>query len=294
LALVYFALIVKTFHRYGDALDHEWVRTVNEWAKEGAGAQRNQQLLPPSGPPPPPWMGPTVPPPQTPPWGAPTWGMPGMVPPPPWGSSPYNGPGPSPVIPFIPPQHADADPWTTSPPNFFMPSPRSPYASGSPAAGFTEQPPQDSPARDQNPNPTFIIADTNLNPRSPTLPTEDGEGSGMDEGADSGDFGMMEQDSPIPRASTNVVDHLNPFEAGADCMSMHHTSSWLFYVTRCRWTSFGAVPCPGRSCSFAVEPLFTGSPSQRRRTAPRVGHALSINQVLAFGRSWACLLVERP
>ncbi|KAJ7832002.1 hypothetical protein B0H13DRAFT_243382 [Mycena leptocephala] len=216
LALVYFALIVKTFHRYGDALDHEWVRTVNEWAKEGAGAQRNQQLLLPSGPPPPPWMGPTVPPPQTPPWGAPTWGMPGMVPPPPWGSSPYNGPGPSPVIPFIPPQHADADPWTTSPPNFCMPSPRSPYASGSPAADFTEQPPQDSPARDQNPNPTFIIADTSLNPRSPTLPTEDGEGSGMDEGADSGDFGMMEQDSPIPRASTNVVDHLNPFEAGAD------------------------------------------------------------------------------
>ncbi|KAJ6568353.1 hypothetical protein DFH09DRAFT_918081 [Mycena vulgaris] len=34
LGLVYFALIVRTFHRYGDPLDREWMRTVNEWTKE--------------------------------------------------------------------------------------------------------------------------------------------------------------------------------------------------------------------------------------------------------------------
>ncbi|KAJ6616982.1 hypothetical protein B0H10DRAFT_1346548 [Mycena sp. CBHHK59/15] len=36
LGLIYFALIVKTFHRYGDALDREWMRTVNEWTREGS------------------------------------------------------------------------------------------------------------------------------------------------------------------------------------------------------------------------------------------------------------------
>ncbi|KAJ6616988.1 hypothetical protein B0H10DRAFT_2218972 [Mycena sp. CBHHK59/15] len=34
--LIYFALIVKTFSRYGDALDRDWTRTVNEWAREGS------------------------------------------------------------------------------------------------------------------------------------------------------------------------------------------------------------------------------------------------------------------
>ncbi|KAJ7498068.1 hypothetical protein B0H11DRAFT_1715205 [Mycena galericulata] len=34
LGLIYFVLIVRTFHRYGDPLDREWTRTVNEWAKE--------------------------------------------------------------------------------------------------------------------------------------------------------------------------------------------------------------------------------------------------------------------
>ncbi|KAJ6472660.1 hypothetical protein DFH09DRAFT_953981 [Mycena vulgaris] len=34
LALMYFVLIVKTFHRYGDALDEEWMRTVRGWVKE--------------------------------------------------------------------------------------------------------------------------------------------------------------------------------------------------------------------------------------------------------------------
>jgi hypothetical protein len=36
LGLVYFALIMKTFHRYGDPLDREWMRKVKEWTKEGS------------------------------------------------------------------------------------------------------------------------------------------------------------------------------------------------------------------------------------------------------------------
>ncbi|KAJ7605310.1 hypothetical protein FB45DRAFT_849141 [Roridomyces roridus] len=34
LGLIYFMLIVRTFHRYGDLLDREWMRRVNEWSKE--------------------------------------------------------------------------------------------------------------------------------------------------------------------------------------------------------------------------------------------------------------------
>ncbi|KAK7031646.1 hypothetical protein R3P38DRAFT_2924949, partial [Favolaschia claudopus] len=34
LGVIYFALIVNTFHRYGDPLDREWTRTVNEWTNE--------------------------------------------------------------------------------------------------------------------------------------------------------------------------------------------------------------------------------------------------------------------
>ncbi|KAJ6580888.1 hypothetical protein B0H19DRAFT_1251168 [Mycena capillaripes] len=34
LGLIYFVLIVRTFHRYGDPLDREWMRTVNQWTKE--------------------------------------------------------------------------------------------------------------------------------------------------------------------------------------------------------------------------------------------------------------------
>jgi hypothetical protein len=33
--LIYFALIVKTFHRYGDPLDREWMRRVKQWTMEG-------------------------------------------------------------------------------------------------------------------------------------------------------------------------------------------------------------------------------------------------------------------
>jgi hypothetical protein len=34
LGMIYFILIVRTFHRYGDPLDREWMRTVNQWTKE--------------------------------------------------------------------------------------------------------------------------------------------------------------------------------------------------------------------------------------------------------------------
>ncbi|KAJ7834236.1 hypothetical protein B0H14DRAFT_2363895 [Mycena olivaceomarginata] len=52
LALIYFALMVKTFHRYGDALDNEWMRTVSGWAAEDAtsAARRSNQRNPPSPP----------------------------------------------------------------------------------------------------------------------------------------------------------------------------------------------------------------------------------------------------
>ncbi|KAJ7777189.1 hypothetical protein B0H16DRAFT_1301566 [Mycena metata] len=36
LGIIYFGLIVRTFHRYGDPLDREWMRRVNEWTKEAA------------------------------------------------------------------------------------------------------------------------------------------------------------------------------------------------------------------------------------------------------------------
>ncbi|KAJ7173467.1 hypothetical protein C8R46DRAFT_892782 [Mycena filopes] len=34
LGIIYFVLIVRTFHRYGDPLDREWRRRVDEWTKE--------------------------------------------------------------------------------------------------------------------------------------------------------------------------------------------------------------------------------------------------------------------
>ncbi|KAK7031649.1 hypothetical protein R3P38DRAFT_2522284 [Favolaschia claudopus] len=34
LGVIYFVLIVRTFHRYGDPLDREWTRTLNEWTRE--------------------------------------------------------------------------------------------------------------------------------------------------------------------------------------------------------------------------------------------------------------------
>ncbi|KAJ7095490.1 hypothetical protein C8R43DRAFT_907910, partial [Mycena crocata] len=36
LGILYFILIVREFHRYGDPLDREWMRTVNEWSREFA------------------------------------------------------------------------------------------------------------------------------------------------------------------------------------------------------------------------------------------------------------------
>ncbi|KAF7371078.1 hypothetical protein MSAN_00742300 [Mycena sanguinolenta] len=36
LGVVYFVLVVGTFHRWGDPLDREWMRTVDEWMKEVA------------------------------------------------------------------------------------------------------------------------------------------------------------------------------------------------------------------------------------------------------------------
>ncbi|KAJ7249506.1 hypothetical protein B0H12DRAFT_1019704 [Mycena haematopus] len=42
LGVIYFVLVVRTFHRYGDPLDREWMRTVNEWTKEALYASRNQ------------------------------------------------------------------------------------------------------------------------------------------------------------------------------------------------------------------------------------------------------------
>ncbi|KAJ7159052.1 hypothetical protein C8R43DRAFT_1064339 [Mycena crocata] len=46
LALVYFTLIVKTFHRYGDALDQEWLRTVNGWVAEHQNITPTPRFLP--------------------------------------------------------------------------------------------------------------------------------------------------------------------------------------------------------------------------------------------------------
>ncbi|KAJ7663872.1 hypothetical protein DFH06DRAFT_986647 [Mycena polygramma] len=34
LGVIYFFLIVRTFHRYGDPLDREWMRTVAQWTRE--------------------------------------------------------------------------------------------------------------------------------------------------------------------------------------------------------------------------------------------------------------------
>ncbi|KAJ7483282.1 hypothetical protein FB451DRAFT_1028896 [Mycena latifolia] len=53
LGLFYFALIVRTFHRYGDPLDREWARAVNEWTKETS-------YMPYPYPPPPPPFDPKV------------------------------------------------------------------------------------------------------------------------------------------------------------------------------------------------------------------------------------------
>ncbi|KAJ7708999.1 hypothetical protein B0H17DRAFT_916919 [Mycena rosella] len=48
LGLIYFALIVRTFHRYGDPLDREWMRTVNEWTNQTSYMPYPSQPLPPT------------------------------------------------------------------------------------------------------------------------------------------------------------------------------------------------------------------------------------------------------
>ncbi|KAJ7609062.1 hypothetical protein FB45DRAFT_945265 [Roridomyces roridus] len=54
LGLIYFVLIVQTFHRYGDPLDREWMRRVNEWSREvWATPYVYGQTAPPPPPPPP-------------------------------------------------------------------------------------------------------------------------------------------------------------------------------------------------------------------------------------------------
>ncbi|KAF8211143.1 hypothetical protein K438DRAFT_1569898 [Mycena galopus ATCC 62051] len=53
LGVIYFVLIVRTFHRYGDPLDREWMRAVNEWTKEAYPGSQNPHSAPQpaSGPP---------------------------------------------------------------------------------------------------------------------------------------------------------------------------------------------------------------------------------------------------
>ncbi|KAF7345430.1 hypothetical protein MVEN_01561000 [Mycena venus] len=46
LGVIYFGLIVRTFHRYGDPLDREWMRTVNEWTKEALNPYQNEYRRP--------------------------------------------------------------------------------------------------------------------------------------------------------------------------------------------------------------------------------------------------------
>ncbi|KAJ7869191.1 hypothetical protein B0H14DRAFT_2503648 [Mycena olivaceomarginata] len=41
LGVIYFGLIVRTFHRYGDPLDREWMRVVNEWMKDTLDPRQN-------------------------------------------------------------------------------------------------------------------------------------------------------------------------------------------------------------------------------------------------------------
>ncbi|KAJ7869201.1 hypothetical protein B0H14DRAFT_2346259 [Mycena olivaceomarginata] len=41
LGVIYFGLIVGTFHRYGDPLDREWMRVVNEWMKDASDPHQN-------------------------------------------------------------------------------------------------------------------------------------------------------------------------------------------------------------------------------------------------------------
>ncbi|KAJ7359090.1 hypothetical protein DFH08DRAFT_686293 [Mycena albidolilacea] len=41
LGVIYFGLIVGTFHRYGDPLDREWMRVVNEWMKDTLDPHQN-------------------------------------------------------------------------------------------------------------------------------------------------------------------------------------------------------------------------------------------------------------
>jgi hypothetical protein len=41
LGVIYFGLIVRTFHRYGDPLDRAWMRVVNEWMKDTLDPRQN-------------------------------------------------------------------------------------------------------------------------------------------------------------------------------------------------------------------------------------------------------------
>lgn len=47
LGLIYFVLIVRTFHRYGDPLDREWMETVGQWTKQALDASHNPYNAPP-------------------------------------------------------------------------------------------------------------------------------------------------------------------------------------------------------------------------------------------------------
>jgi hypothetical protein len=41
LGVIYFGLIVGTFHRYGDPLDREWMWVINEWMKDTLDPRQN-------------------------------------------------------------------------------------------------------------------------------------------------------------------------------------------------------------------------------------------------------------
>jgi len=125
LGVVYFALVIRTLWKYGDAMDKTFRAKVDSWATEQTSdkaSYRSSHTVPPmvqtpswgrpSGPPPgfvpwgPIWGAPSGLPPGLMPWGPPpVWGTPSGFPPGFMPSSPPQGPPLSPPVipPVIPP-----------------------------------------------------------------------------------------------------------------------------------------------------------------------------------------------
>ncbi|KAJ7499828.1 hypothetical protein FB451DRAFT_45994 [Mycena latifolia] len=235
MALLCFVLIIKTFHRYGDALDQEWIRMVNKWATEDAasGARGTQQSIPSprpqapgyaappemqpmGGPPPRTWTGP---PPPSAYWMGPPPGEFGSIGPPPPGSL-WMGPPPREASWTGPPRPDGMSPpppgapWTGSPP------PGDPWMGRHPALGTAWTVPASSPLDYIDPSVILVPA------------TPQGSSNGHEYGRGGEAHGMpakvrdehpYEQppSPPLPQMvmrpespSTQVVAQIDPFATG--------------------------------------------------------------------------------